>query len=254
MSCDVIIDLKHDTNNIKKWNLIWKEDFKGKTLDSIVWSNMKRRMDQSRKYHSSNQICYELKNNKLILRGIKNPDLLTDTAKFLTGAITTEGKKAFTPPLKIEIKAKLGVAQGAWPAFWLLPYQKEKGWPADGEIDIMEHLNYDNFIFQTVHSSYTKHNPITKPQRSVKVPIKPNDFNIYAVEILDSYLRFYVNGNETLTYPKVDSLSVQGQYPFFRDLYLMIDMQLGGSWPGHINASDLPIEMEIDWVKYFKPK
>ena len=233
------------------WKLVWQEDFTGESLDTNVWGFMKRRQDASRKYHSSNPECYELKNGKLIIKGIKNPDLTTDTAQYLTGAISTEGKKAFSPPCRIEIKAKLENGQGAWPAFWMLPFKKENGWPADGEIDIMEHLNYDDFVYQTVHSAYTKQKRMAKPQRSVKSNINTQDFNVYKVDILTDCLRFYVNNKETLFYPKIDSLLNKGEFPFERDWYLMLDMQLGGSWVGPVNPINTPVRMEIEWIKYY---
>ena len=244
---------QHFDNNYE-WSLIWKDDFDEDSLDMNVWGYMKRRSDESRKYHSSNPACYELRDGKLIIKGIKNPDLSTDTAQYLTGAITTEGKKAFSPPARIEIKAKIGNAQGAWPAFWMLPFKKEKGWPSDGEIDIMEHLNFDNFVYQTVHSEYTTQNRDAKPQRSIKTEIKSHDFNIYRVDILPDCISFFVNGKETLTYPKIDSLLNRGEFPFFKDWYLMLDMQLGGSWVGCINSNEIPVQMEIDWVKYYTLK
>ena len=237
-----------------KWKLIWQDDFNSNSLDTNVWGYMKRGRDDSRRYHSSNQSCYEFKKGKLIIKGIRNPDLEVDTAQFLTGAITTEGKRGFTPPCRIEIKAKLGEAQGAWPAFWMLPFKKEKGWPADGEIDIMEHLNFDNFVYQTVHSAFTKQDRLAKPKRGVKSEIRRKDFNVYRVDILSNCIRFYVNDKEHLTYPKVDSLMYKGQYPFFREWYLMLDMQLGGSWVGKINSDDTPVEMEIDWVRAYTLK
>ncbi len=67
-------------------------------------------------------------------------------------------------------------------------------------------------------------------------------------------MTFSVNGTETLTYPRVEKDSLKGQFPFFRDWYLMLDMQLGGSWVGKLDPADLPVEMEIDWVKYYRRK
>ncbi|WP_300591339.1 glycoside hydrolase family 16 protein [uncultured Duncaniella sp.] len=252
--CIASMHAKQHFDNNYEWSLIWKDDFDEDSLDMNVWGYMKRRSDESRKYHSSNPACYELRDGKLIIKGIKNPDLSTDTAQYLTGAITTEGKKAFSPPARIEIKAKIGNAQGAWPAFWMLPFKKEKGWPSDGEIDIMEHLNFDNFVYQTVHSEYTTQNRDAKPQRSIKTEIKSHDFNIYRVDILPDCISFFVNGKETLTYPKIDSLLNRGEFPFFKDWYLMLDMQLGGSWVGCINSNEIPVQMEIDWVKYYTLK
>lgn len=251
--CISAIHPDQSTKEQYEWELIWEEDFNSDSLDTNVWGYMKRGRDDSRKYHSSNMECYEFKGDRLIIKGIKNPDLTTDTAQYLTGGITTQGKKAFTPPCRIEIKAKLGEAQGAWPAFWMLPFKSENGWPSDGEIDIMEHLNFDDFVYQTVHSSYTKADRNARPQKSVKAHIDNNSFNIYGVDIFTDKLVFYVNRKKTFSYPKVDSLLYKGEFPFNRDWYLMIDMQLGGSWVGKINSDDIPVEMEIDWVKYYRP-
>ena len=240
-------------NTEPKWQLVWTEDFSGPYLDTAVWGYMKRSGDDSRKYHSSNPACYEFRDGNLIIKCIRNPNPETDTETYLTGAIPTEKRRAFASG-KIEIRAKIGNAKGAWPAFWMLPFKKDKGWPADGEIDIMEHLNFDKYVYQSLHSAYTRANGKALPKRSVKPNIRFNDYNIYGVVFTEDYIRFYVNGKETLTYPKVDSLLYKGEYPFYRDWYLMLDMQLGGSWVGSIDSNDLPVEMEVDWVKYYQKK
>ncbi|HOA80584.1 MAG TPA: family 16 glycosylhydrolase, partial [Defluviitaleaceae bacterium] len=55
----------------------------------------------------------------------------------------------------MEVNAKLSKGQGSWPAIWMMPENSIYGsWPYSGEIDIMEHLNFDDFIYQTVHSEY----------------------------------------------------------------------------------------------------
>lgn len=248
---EISLNSSKAVNNTNKWELVWIDDFDGTELDTTVWDYMKRGRDDSRKYHSSNPNCYELKNGKLILKGIINADLHSDTAKYLTGGISTEGKKIFSPG-RIEIKAKIGFAQGAWPAFWMLPYNIDKGWPADGEIDIMEHLNFDNYVYQTIHSSYTKSRHKTAPLNFIKSPLKIDDYNIYRVDILKDRIDFYVNGNLTFSYPNISDKYGYEQYPYFKDWYLMLDMQLGGKWAGSINPLDLPVEMEIDWVKYYR--
>ena len=46
----------------------------------------------------------------------------------------------------------------------------------------------------------------------------------------------------------------EGQYPFNQPFYLLIDMQLGGSWVGAVGPEDLPVEMEVDWVHFYQRK
>ncbi|MDR3309387.1 MAG: beta-glucanase, partial [Tannerella sp.] len=64
-------------------------------------------------------------------------------------------------------------------------------------------------------------------------------------------LRFDINGLHTFTYPRIETDKAD-QFPFDRDFYLLLDMQLGGSWVGSVDPADLPVEMWIDWVRFYK--
>ena len=76
-----------------------------------------------------------------------------DAAQYLTGGLWTKDKRAFHG--RIEVRARLHGAKGAWPAIWTLPYETDKySWPMGGEVDIMERLNHDSIVYQTVHSLY----------------------------------------------------------------------------------------------------
>lgn len=151
------------------------------------------------------------------------------------------------------MKAKLQGARGAWPAIWLKPFEEEKyPWPTGGEIDIMERLNYDSIAYQTVHSVYTQHLNIRKnPPQGATGAIRPDDYNVYAVEMYPDSIVFFINDCRTFAYPKIET-DKEGQFPFDRPYYLLIDMQLGGSWVGAVDTLDLPVEMCVDWVRYYK--
>ena len=117
----------------------------------------------------------------------------------------------------------------------------------------MERLNHDTIAYQTVHSHYTYVLKQSTPKQSITSPIKPNDYNVYAVEILPDSLRFSINGKHTFTYPRI-ATDKKGQYPFGTPFYLLIDMQIGGKWVGVPNPKELPAEMVIDWVKFYSLK
>jgi len=231
----------------------WKEDFnQNNTFDAKNWSKIPRGTADWNRHISDDENCYALRDGKMILRGIKNEDFSKDTSRYLTGGIYTKDKVVFGFG-RLEIKAKLKGAKGAWPAFWMLAENSK--WPAGGEIDIMERLNYDSITYQTIHTYYTltlkkKDNP--KSGSTAK--INPTRFNTYAVEKYPDSLVFFVNNKKTFTYPKITT-TAQGQFPFDGvNHYLLIDMQLGGNWVGKIKDADLPVEMEIDWVKFYKFK
>lgn len=236
-----------------KWELVWTEDFEMDTLDSSIWGKINRGRQPWNDTMSDSDECYQIENGVLTLFGIVNNIDDNDTSKYLTGGISTKDKKAFSKG-RLEIKAKFTNARGAWPAIWLCPFKWEQGWPEDGEIDIMEHYFSDEYVFQTLHTHFTYDLKRNKPANRIKSPINSNDFNVYAVELHDDSVCFFVNNTKMLTYPKIDSLQSGLQFPFNREWYLLLDMQLGGIGAGKVFEEDLPVEMQIDWVKYYKSK
>ena len=116
----------------------------------------------------------------------------------------------------------------------------------------MERLNNDSIAYQTVHSYYThvlgfKENP----KQGGIGPINRDHYNVYAVELYPDSLSFYINDRHTFTYPRIKTKE-KGQFPFNQSYYLLLDMQLGGSWVGKVYPEDLPVEMEIDWVRFYQ--
>ena len=235
-----------------RWELVWEDDFEiNDVIDVAVWSKIPRGRADWCRHMSDYDALYDVKNGNLILRGMVNPGLPGDTMPFVTGGIYTKDKKSFYHG-KIEIRAKLGNAQGAWPAFWLLPFDNEQ-WPYGGEIDIMERLNGESIAYQTVHSHYTYNLKQNEPVKGTTAPIHKDDYNIYGVELYPDSLVFSINGTRTFNYPRIET-DKEGQFPFDRSFYLMLDMQLGGSWVGRVEPNDLPVEMYIDWVRFYEWK
>lgn len=233
-----------------EWRLVWEENFDQiNGLDPAVWSKIPRGTADWNNYMSDFDSLYEMRNGNLVLRGIQNLTQPQDTAPFLTGGVYTKGKMGFMDG-RLEIKAKLNGATGAWPAFWLLP--QEGQWPMGGEIDIMERLNYDNIAYQTVHSHYTYDLGFkTTPPQGSTGPIHPEAYNVYAVEMYADSLCFFINDQHTFTYPRIET-DQEGQFPFHQPFYLLLDMQLGGSWVGAVDPTELPVEMSIDWVRFYQ--
>ena len=237
-----------------KWQMVWEENFDSTELDTTVWTMIPRGKPDWQNTMSYDERCYELRDGQMILRGIINENLQKDSSPYLTGGIWTKGKKSFERG-RMEIRAKLKGAQGAWPAIWMLPYESDKyPWPQGGEVDIMEHLNHDTFVYQTVHSHYTYNLKQDKnPPNGTTASINPQDFNVYGVDFWPDSLVFHINGVKTFTYPRIQT-DQEGQFPFNIPQYLLLDMQLGGTWVGEIDPTGLPVEMAIDWVKHYQLK
>lgn len=235
-----------------KYKLVWKDNFRGKSFNEKFWSKIPRGTSDWDRRMSDHPSLYKVEKGRLVLRGVVNDGLVPDDpVPYLTGGVYTKDKKTITYG-KVEVRAKLHAAKGAWPAIWMLP--NDKGWPDGGEIDIMERLNGDSIAYQTVHSHYTfvlkeGKNP---PQGSTG-PIDPDDYNVYAVEILPDSLVFSINNRRTFSYPRIQT-DKPGQYPFGTPFYLLVDMQIEGQWVGKADPKDYPVEMWIDWVKMYELK
>ena len=230
--------------------LLWEENFNDEKIDASKWTKIPRGGSDWNRFMSDYDSCYAVRNGKLVLTGMVNHHLKDDTARYLTGGVYTKDKVAFGFG-RWEVRARLNGAKGAWPAFWLLP--QGGTWPADGEIDIMERLNYDSIAYQTVHTTYTYTLGIKdNPKHGSTGKIDPSSFNTYAVELYADSLVFFINNIKTFSYPRIKT-DKEGQFPFSEHkYYLLLDMQLGGSWVGKVNEEDLPVEMEIEWVRFYE--
>ena len=95
------------------------------------------------------------------------------------------------------------------------------------------------------------------PPHYTTVPVDPEAWNVYAVEVHPDSVCFFVNDTRTLTYPRIvnDIDPEKNQFPF-SDLpfYFILSNQVGGNWVGPVDEADLPTELRIDWVKVYSAK
>jgi len=235
------------------WKQVWQDEFNGTKLDDSKWELCKRGGADWMNTISHDPALYILNDGILQLRGVENKDKEKDPVPYLTGAITSKGKYSYKYG-KVQIKARYKCAQGAWPALWMLG--NEKGWPANGEIDLMEHLNFDDKIYQTVHSEYThKIDKTNTPKHGSTSPIPDrNGWNTYGCEWDVDKIVFTVNGKQTFTYPRVAEKG-EKQWPFDQPFYFILSMQIGGGWvnqTGPTNPEHYPAWLEVDWVRVYQ--
>jgi beta-glucanase (GH16 family) len=232
------------------WKLIWNDEFDGKSIDSTKWQPCERGPSDWNDTMTRDPRCFEIGGGTLKLIGIVNPDTSKDKSAFLTGGITSKGKFAFHHG-RVLVRARFKSAKGAWPAIWMMG---EKGrWPRNGEIDLMEHLNFDDKVYQTIHSYYA--NEVDKsrknPPKGTTTPIQRDDYHTYGADWDDQKIVFTVNGKPTLTYPRVPEKGPD-QWPFNQPFYLILSMQIEGKWVGKADPEHYPAHMEIDWVRVYQ--
>jgi beta-glucanase (GH16 family) len=236
---------KEDTDKERKgWTLVWEEDF-DEPLNESSWTKIPKSKNSRQKFSSKNDGLYVNQNKNLVLRGVTN-FIANDTMPFLTGGVFREcfqrGEKK-----RVEIKARINTVADAMPYLSLIP----SGGESNISINLMEQFGLDEFIYQSVSSEYTTTGRmVDNPPSIVLIGVNPNQYHIYGVEKYQDSLVFFVDGVRTRKYPRILT-ELPGQFPFDD---VSFDLHVGVSLSKEANPVLLPVDMFIDWVRYYEPK
>jgi len=178
------------------------------------------------------------------------------SAEFTSASLTTQGKAAWSHG-RIEVRAKLPAARGTWPAIWTLGTNiHQAGWPACGEIDIMEFVGFDpGVIHANIHTRKYNHVAKTGKGDHISIPDASEAFHVYAVEWDAEKMDFFVDEHKYFTYRNEGSGAAA--WPYDKEQYLILNLAIGGDWGGQkgIDDSRFPQQFVIDYVRvYQKPK
>ena len=225
-------------------NLVWEDNFDidgapdptkwGYDLGGGGWGN-----GEAQTYTQS-------PNNVAVSGGTLKITARKEGATYTSARLKTQGLFDFTYG-KVEIRAKLPVGGGTWPALWMLGSNfPTVGWPASGEIDIMEHVGNDpDKVLGTIHlpGPFSPGPGITN---STTVPTAESEFHIYSIIWSPTTIRFFVDGVQFHTYANSAST------PFNADFFLIMNVAMGGTLGGAIDPAFTSGTMEVDYVKVFQ--
>ncbi len=235
----------------KVWAMVFEDNFNAiGGFDNTKWSYCSRNTSSWSKYLTATADYASLDGNNLVLK-MDNKIIPGDAVPYHSGGIETNGKFSFTYG-KVEVRAKFSQGQGSWPAIWMMPATPVSygGWPNSGEIDIMEHVNNESVIHQTLHNgSVTNANGASSATKSSSYTV--SDFNTYGIIWEENKIEFYLNGVLKNTYTKPTN-ATSAQWPYNRPFYLILNQSGGAGWPGPITDSNLPFQMQVDWVRVYK--
>lgn len=233
--------------------LVWFDEFSVNGLpDSQKWSFEEGLLrNKEAQYYTKNRVeNARVENGNLIITAINEP---FKTAQYTSASINTKGKYEFTKG-RIEVKAKLPAGRGVWPAIWTLGTNiSQVGWPACGEIDIMEFVGFEpNSVYANVHTKDYNHTKGTGRGGSIKFEKPSSDFHVYAVEWLNDRFDFYFD--DKLYFSCLKKGEGVGEWPFDAPQYLLINLAIGGAWGGKqgIDDSIFPVEYIIDYVRIYE--
>jgi beta-glucanase (GH16 family) len=174
-------------------------------------------------------------------------------AEYTSASVTTRGIASWTYG-KVEVRAKLPSGRGTWPAIWMLgTNMSEVGWPACGEIDIMEHVGHEpDAVHANVHTRGYNHTRGNGRGKRLALPNAEADYHVYAVEWTPEALTFSVDGTSFFTC-KNDGAGVDS-WPFDAPQYLILNLAIGGSWGGQkgVDPEIFPQRYLIDYVRVYQ--
>lgn len=151
---------------------------------------------------------------------------------------------------RVDIRAKLPSGGGTWPALWMLGANFDTtGWPACGEIDIMEHVGNDE---GTVHGSIhnTSSSGATENTGEITVSDATSEFHVYSVNWSEDEISFLVDDEIFYTYNP--DTKDGDTWPFDADQFLIINVAMGGNFGGAIDDAFTEATMEIDYVRVYQ--
>lgn len=174
---------------------------------------------------------------------------------YTSARLVTKGKADWTCG-RFEIRARLPLGRGTWPAIWMLPTVWNLGdgkWPDNGEIDIMEHVGYEpGRIHASTHSRKNQWRNNTQRTAITEVPDAGTAFHTYTLEWDPEEIRVFVDDRHYFTSRKEGGDWTS--WPFDRPFYLVLNLAVGGDWGAvkGIDEAAFPQRMEVDYVRVYR--
>jgi hypothetical protein len=170
-------------------------------------------------------------------------------SQYTSARLLTAGKFDFTYG-RIDVRAKLPSGGGVWPAIWMLGSKYTTlGWPACGEIDIMEYVgNNPGQISSAIHTSSSFGATIN--HKAVSISNETTEFHIYSLVWTEESLTFML---DDVAYYVYNPATKNAQtWPFTDKQFIILNIAMGGNLGGTIDPNFDSSTMEIDYVRVYQ--
>ncbi|MCS7010580.1 MAG: glycoside hydrolase family 16 protein [Anaerolineales bacterium] len=250
------------------WKLNWHDEFDGEAgsapdpekwtydIGGDGWGN------REWQYYTDRQENVALDGNGHLVitaQAVKNPsvsglDCWYGPCMFTSARLLTRGKFEFMYG-RVEARIQIPYGQGLWPAFWMLGNDiAEVGWPACGEIDIMENIGREpNIVHGTVHGpGFYGAGGLSSSYALSDGAAFADDFHVYAVEWEAEEIRWYVDGRLYGTVRK-SQFPETYRWVFDHPFFIILNVAVGGNWPGYPDETTIfPQAMRVDYVRVYQ--
>ena len=236
------------------WTLVFSDEFdRPGALDPAKWGYETGYIrNKEAQFYTARLENVRAEDGMLVIDARKEP---YQSFAYTSASINTLGRFEFLYG-RVEVRAKLPTGLGTWPAVWMLGVNhKEAGWPACGEIDIMENVGFDPLrIVGSVHTAAYNHTIGTHKSASVAVASPWEGFHVYAMEWYADRIDIFVDGQKYFTFRNEGTGS--RTWPFDKPQYLLINLAIGGSWGGQKGIDDarFPHRYVVDYVRIYQQR
>ncbi|HYX38143.1 MAG TPA: family 16 glycosylhydrolase [Oligoflexus sp.] len=235
------------------WTLIWSDEFNGHTIDESKWSYEVQKPGwvnhELQNYTGHRSENARVEQGNLVIEGRRD---YFQGLEYSSARLKTQGKASWTYG-RVEARIKLPSGKGTWPAFWMMPDNKSRGWPACGEIDIMEHVGYENNrIHATTHSQNYNWKRPEQRTGTMFTNQATEKFHLYAMEWYPDRIDFYVDSVKYYTSP--NDYKGDDSWPFQKNFHIILNLAIGGDWGGTqgVDANVWPQKMLVDYVRVYQ--
>ena len=234
------------------YNLIWNDEFDGTSLSMTDWNY---EIGTGNSGWGNNELQYYRQENTSVRNGVltiqAKKEFFNSTA-YTSSRITTQNKQSFKYG-RIDIRASTPFGKGLWPAVWMLGDNiSSVGWPACGEIDIMELVggdNKDNEVHGTAHWEFNGARAQSGGSNKLSNGTFAHEFHVFSIIWDSQKIEWYRDDIKFKTLDITPSDLSEFQNKFF----LIFNVAVGGDWPGSPNSSTLfPQYMFVDYVRVFQ--
>lgn len=245
------------------YKLVWADEFEtGPLPDPSKWAYDTHRnsagwYNNERQYYAANRAeNARVENGRLVITARKEdatpfPD--GGGQEYTSARLFTKDRQSWTYGF-FEIRAKLPCGLGTWPAIWTLA--DSGGWPDGGEIDIMEHVGFEQGVVHgSVHTRAYHHAINTHRTNKVTRADVCEQFHRYQLTWTPERITIGIDDRNYFSF-RNDGSGDRAKWPFDRPQHLLLNIAVGGDWGGQrgVNPKAFPVSMEVDYVRvYQKP-
>jgi beta-glucanase (GH16 family) len=239
------------------YTLAWSDEFNGTSLDANIWSAETGDGCPGLCGWGNNELQYYTAppNNLYFQDGKMIIEAKAETfggKNYTSSRIKTQGKKPFKFG-RIDIRAIQPKGSGIWPAFWLLPQDNVfGGWPKSGEIDMMELKGGEpSKVLGTLHYGPGPNSTYISRNYTLPAGTFNDQFHVFSLEWKQDQIKWIIDDNVFSTINKPDIGA--NNYPFNELFYVLINLAVGGNFPGPVDANTLfPQWLIVDYIRVYQ--